>query len=65
MRFKIICFLKCERDATVALSDILVMQTTPSNLKLGAIRTIGGAEYDGPRQPLLDKPGIRHECTST
>ena len=62
-RFKITRFLKCKSDATAAMREIIATQVSPLGLKIGAVRTDGGGEFDGRFQNLLQEFGIQHERT--
>ena len=62
-RFKIVRFLKKKSDAAAALRNIIAEYNTPSGLKIGAIRTDEGGEFEGEFQRVLDSFGINHEFT--
>ena len=61
-RFKIVRFLK-KSDAAAALRNIIAEYITPPGLKLGAIRTDEGGEFEGEFQQVLDSLGITHKFT--
>ena len=62
-RFKFVRFLKHKSDAAKDLRELVAKHIAPSVIKIGTVRTDGGAEFEGEFQSFLKELWIKRKTT--